>query len=73
MKARELIEFLETDLEAEIQIGWEEMVELSEVTTSSEDRIENLEGIFKRESNGAFVLSAESYLIGNRLYPPYTG
>jgi hypothetical protein len=67
MKASELIEILKQNPDAEINIGWEELVIYSELTTASEDRITPIRGIFV--SNGAIILSAECYLVGDRIWP----
>ena len=66
MKAKELIDLLSAHPEAEIKIGWEEMVVYSELTEGTEDRIEDVNALFWY--GGEFVLSYEMYLHGEKLY-----
>lgn len=60
MKAKELILILQKNPEADIKIGWEELVQYSELTSGSEDHIEPVRTIYYDGSE--FVFSFECYL-----------
>jgi hypothetical protein len=66
MKAKELAALLLTDPEADVKIGWEELVVYSDHTQCSEDRISDVEAVFR--VSGDFVISLEGFLIGERVW-----
>ena len=68
MKAKDLISILEKQHpEAEISIAWEEHVRYSELTSGTEDQIENVVAVYIDE--GRIIISAECYIIAEKIWP----
>lgn len=67
MKAKDLIKILLSDPGADVQIGWEEFVQYSELTGGEEDRFSEIEVVYKGDSG--FTLSGDHYMyMGEKVY-----
>ena len=67
MKAKDLVALLSADPEADVMVGWTEMVRYSDLTAGEEDQAGRVDAVYK--DDGKFVLSSDCYLAAEKLWP----